>query len=274
MAHIGTPNQPVGEFRLGLLGAGRLGQAIARTWFLRTGQASLVWSRSGPHVISSGETRITEAVWVAEWTGTLAARALMIAIPARAFHDLTKDNEQAMQFTGNVFNAAASLSRETVQRAFPRATVVHIAPFLIDGVNSIPMLVLRPTDLAASEWVKVEAEVAKFGDVEVVDDEATFAQLALLGAAWPAVVRAALQAAVSAGVQGLEDEAAIEVGRRIFFRAMQSFLANSGLEPESSDEIVTPGGITQSGLESLGDVTTLFESVFNRMQARTNELRA
>jgi pyrroline-5-carboxylate reductase len=161
-----------------------------------------------------------------------------------------------------------------VQLAFPRATVVRIAPFLIDDVNSIPMLVLRPTDLAAPEWVKVKAELAKFGEVDVVEDEATFAHLALLGAPWPAVVRAALQAAASAGVQGLEDEAAISVGTRIFFKAMQSLLKDCGPEPESSDEIVTPGGITQSGLESLGDVTTLFKSVFNRMQARTNELRA
>jgi pyrroline-5-carboxylate reductase len=200
----------------------------------------------------------------------------VIAIPAKAFRDMTEKNEQARQFTGNIFNAAASLSRETVHRAFPQATVVRIAPFLIHDVNSIPMLVLRPTDLAASEWVKVKSELANLGDVDVVEDEATFTHLALLGAPWPAVVLAALQAAASVGVQDLKDERAIGVGRRIFLRAMQSILADyaGGPEPESSDEIVTPGGITECGLESLGDITTLFKSVLSRMQARADELRA
>jgi hypothetical protein len=122
----------------------------------------------------------------------------------------------------------------------------------------------------------VKSELANLGDVDVVEDEVTFSHLALRGAPWPVVVRAALQAAASVVVQDLKNEVAIEVGRRIFLRAMQSILADDagGLEPKSSDEIVTPGGITECGLESLGEMTILFKSVLSRMQARANELRA
>lgn len=274
VAHIGTQNQSTAAFRLGLLGAGRLGQAMARTWSLRTGQSLLVWSRSGPRLAGSGGTRISEGVWVPEWTGTLSAQTLVIAIPARAFSDLTKNNEQARQFTGNVFNAAASLSPETLRQVFPQATVVSIAPFLIHDVNSIPLLVLRSSDLTPSDWVKAKSVLANFGEVDEVEDETIFAQLSLLGASWPTVVLAALQAAAMAGVQSLEDETAIKIGRRIFFRAVQALLAHRASGQESADEVVTPGGITQRGLESLGDVTALFESIFNRMQARADELRA
>jgi pyrroline-5-carboxylate reductase len=257
--------------RLSVLGAGRLAEGITKTWLARTGQAPLVWSRSGP---CGG--RIPEANWVTEWTGTLRAESLAVAIPGRALLDLAKGNEQAWQFTGNVFSAAASLSRPSLEQVFPQATIVCIAPFLIDGVNSIPLLVLRHPDLSGSRWTRVKAELDYFGDCDVIEDEESFARLSLLGSSWPAVVLAAVQAAAGAGVERLPDEGTAQIGKRIFFRAIQSLLLsrNGNPEHESAEEIVTPGGITERGLKSLGDVTTLFESVFKQMQARAEELRA
>ena len=260
------------EFRLGLLGAGRLGEAIAKTWTARTGEGLLVWSRSGPHRTKT-ETRVAEGNWVSEWTGVLAARTIVIAIPGKPLVDLAAASEQAKQFKGNVFSAAASLSRASLQRVFPHSTVVCIAPFLINDINSIPMLALRPSDLRVSQWEKAKAELDNFGDLDVVENEEVFADMSLLGSAWAAVVMAALEAAARAGVQRLHDEAAIGMGRRLFFRGLQALLTNHA-EQDSSGEIVTPGGITERGLKSLGDLTNPFESVFNQMRARAEELRA
>jgi len=257
---------------LGLLGAGRLAQAIARTWQVRTGEGLLVWSRSGPR-LNGTETRVAEGTWVAEWASILAARSIVIAIPGRAFLDLAKDSDEAKRFTGNVFSAAASLSHASLQQAFPQATIVCIAPFLINEVSSIPMLILRPSNLPVSQWVQVKAELKSFGDLDVVEDEQIFADMSLLGAPWAAVIMAALEAAARAGVQRLHDEAAVGMGRRIFFRGLQSLLTNHG-EQNGSGEIVTPGGITERGLKSLGDLTSPFETVFNQMRARADELRA
>lgn len=262
----------VANTRLGLVGAGRLAQAIARTWCARTGEGLLVWSRSGPRLDNDREVRIAEGTWVAEWTKVLAACSIVIAIPGKALLDLADGNEAAKQFTGNVFSAAASLSRESLQKAFPQATIICIAPFLINDANSIPMLVLRPSDLPVAQWEKAKAELEKFGDIDVVEDENIFADMSLLGAPWAAVVMAALEAAARAGVQRLQDDAAIGMGRRIFFRGLQSLLTNHA--KDSSGEIVTPGGITERGLKSLGDLTSPFESVFNQMRARADELRA
>ena len=259
--------------RLGLLGAGRLGEAMARTWITRTGQGLLVWSRSGPPPANNREIRIAEGTWVPKWTVVLEARSIVIAIPGRAILDLAQGNKQAKQFTGNIFSAAASLTRESLQRAFPRATVVCISPFLIDDVNSIPMLVLKPSDLPVAQWEKVKAELENFGELDVIEDEQAFADMSLLGASWATVVMSALEAAARAGVQRLDDEAAIELGRSLFFRGVQSLLTKH-TEQNSSGDIVTPGGITERGLKSLGDLTSLFESVFNQMRARADELRA
>lgn len=250
--------------RLGVLGGGRLAKGIAKTWTARTGQAPLIWSRRGP---DSG--RIAEATWVNRWTGTLEAESVAIAIPGRALLDLAERNQQARQFSGNIFSAAASLSLASLQRVFPQATTVCIAPFLIDGVNSIPMVVLRPSNLRDTDWARVKAVLDHFGDCDSVEDEESFAQLSLLGASWPAVVRAAVEAAADAASQGLPDETATRLARRIFFRAMQSLL-----KEKETNEIATPGGITERGLKSLGGVNALFESVFQQMQARAEELRA
>ena len=264
--------RPTAEFCLGLVGAGRLGQAIARTWSARTRKGLLVWSRRGPQPTTDIETRIPEGTWVAEWTSLLEARSIVIAISGKALLELAEGSEQAKQFTGNVFSAAASLSRESLGRAFPRATIICIAPFLINDADSIPMLVLRPSDVPVTQWEQAKAKLDSFGDLDVVEDEEIFADLSLLGAPWAAVVMAAMEAAARAGVQRLQDEVAIEMGRRLFFRGLQSLLNHA--EQNGPGEIVTPGGITERGLNSLGNLTSSFESVFNQMRARADELRA
>jgi pyrroline-5-carboxylate reductase len=265
-------------FRLGVLGAGRLGEAIARTWLKRSGQAPLIWSRSGLCPGEKNALRVEEGAWVAHWTTVFEAQSLLIAIPGKAFLQLAEDNERARQFTGNIFSASASLSCASLKRVFPQAAVFCVSPFLIDGVNSIPMLVLRPSDLPPAKWIEAQAELELFGEVDVIEDEEIFAQLALLGASWPSVVLAGVQAASAAGLKGIEDQDASRIGQRIFFRAVQSLLVGrSNAEPEGAAEaadIATPGGITERGLQGLGEVNNLFESVFKQMQARANELRA
>jgi pyrroline-5-carboxylate reductase len=255
--------------RLGVLGGGRLAEGLAKTWLARTGRAPLIWSRSGP------SARVPEATWVNRWTGTLEAGSVVIAIPGRAVLELAQGNEQARQFRGNVFSATASLSHASLRRVFPNATVICIAPFLIDGVNSIPMVALKPMDVSDPDWTTAKAMLDDFGDCDVVHCETAFAQLSLLGASWPAVVLAAVHAAAGAGVERLPADAS-RLGRRIFFRALHALLATCARDSEhaSPNEIATPGGITERGLKSSGDMTSHFDSVFKQMQSRAEELRA
>ena len=255
-------------FRFGLLGAGRLGEAIAKVWFHRTGEVPLVWSRSGSSL--NGVSRIPDGVWVDDWTKVLEARSIIIALPGRALLELAESSEHARTFAGIVFSAAASLSLASLRRVFPKATVVCIAPFLIDGTNSIPTLVLRSSHLQDSEFAAALAELRSLGDIDVVDDEELFAQVSLLGAAWPVIVIAAIQAACDIGTNGLNDATALGIGRQIFFRAVRMLLSNS--HHDSGSHVATPGGITERGLNHLGELSRLFESAFAGMQTRAKEL--
>lgn len=278
MANVETRNQKGAGFRMGLLGAGRLGSAIAEVWLARTGDAPLVWSRSGQHPPGNAGTRIDGGVWVSDWTETLKARSIFIAIPGRALLDLAEGGEHARTFGGNVFSAAVSLSRESLRRMFPEATSICLAPFLIDDTNSIPMLALRPPELPDPDWEKARTELNNFGDVDVVRDDDLFARISLLGAPWPVVVMSAIQAAARVGVKGLEDETAVGIGRRLFFRAMQALLSAQSVDAPgneaSGDSVATPGGITERGLKNIEELTGLLTSVFDKMQERANELRA
>src|SRR5215211_1774037 len=188
-------------FRLGLLGAGRLGEAIAKVWFRRTGDIPLVWSRNGAS--ANGVPRIPDGVWVDDWTKVLQARSIIIALPGQALLELAESSEQTRAFDGIVFNAAASLSLASLQRVFPFATIICIAPFLIDGTNSIPTLVLRSPD---PRWGAAIGVLRNMGDIDVIDDEELFTQVSLLGAPWPVIVVAAIQAACGIGIEGIDDE--------------------------------------------------------------------
>jgi pyrroline-5-carboxylate reductase len=215
---------------------------------------------------------------VSDWTETLKARSVFVAIPGRALLDLAEGSEHAGTFEGNIFSAAVSLSRESLRRAFPRATSVCLAPFLIDDTNSIPMLALRPPDLPDPEWEGARTELYNFGDVDVVQDDDLFARISLLGAPWPVVVMSAIQAAARVGAQGLQDETAIGIGQRLFFRAMRALLSAQTIDvpgqAASGDSVATPGGITERGLKNIEELTDLLGGVFDKMQARANELRA
>jgi pyrroline-5-carboxylate reductase len=254
-------------FRLGILGAGRLGSAIAKAWFRRTGEMPFVWSRSGAS--ANGVPRIPHGVWVDDWTKVFQARSIVIALPGKALLELATASAQARSFQGIVFSAAASLSPESLRQVFPLATVVCIAPFLIDGTNSIPTLVLRSSQLRDSQWQRALAELRTLGDIDVIDDEELFAQVSLLGAPWPVIVVAAIQAACGIGTKGIDDERALGIGRHLFFRAMRTLLSNS---TDNSTHVATPGGITERGLNHIDELSSLFESAFTGMQTRAKEL--
>lgn len=256
--------------RLSLLGAGRLGDALAKVWRARTGEPPLVWSRGGPHPA----LRAADGVWVADWTEALQAQAVFVAIPGRALLDLAEGNEQARAFEGEVISAAPALSHKSLQSVFPKATVIRVAPFLIDGANSIPTLALRPPDLPDPVWERIEERLRQLGDVDVVHDDRSFDQLYLVGAAWPVVLLATVQGAAEVCVRGLQDEYAVELGRSLFFRAVRLMLSAEPATEASGDTVATPGGITERGLRRVGELTVLLDSVFDAMRARTNELRA
>jgi pyrroline-5-carboxylate reductase len=129
--------------------------------------------------------------------------------------------------------------------------------------------VLRSSQLRDSQWQRALAELRTLGDIDVIDDEELFAQVSLLGAPWPVIVVAAIQAACGIGTKGIDDERALGIGRHLFFRAMRTLLSNS---TDNSSHVATPGGITERGLNHIDELSSLFESAFTGMQTRAKEL--
>lgn len=191
--------------------------------------------------------------------------------------ELACDSDSVHSFQGRLYSSPVSLSQDSLRLAFPNATVVRIAPFLIDEINSIPMLVLRPSQVTDTEWAEIAAELRTFGDIDVVEDESVYERLTLMGSPWPSVISAVINYAANMGGQGQDNKDAA-LGRHLFLRAMRSLIFKPSNTEErmlgTPDIIATPGGITERGMQHVKEFNNLVEHVFKQMQLRADELRA
>lgn len=262
---------------LGLIGAGRLGQAMAEVWLKRSNANLIVWSRGGPKPVGV-EPRVTGGTWAGEWFDVFRADAVLIAVSGRALIELLESHaEKTRTFEGRLYSAAVGMSYDLLGQLFPRATIVRVAPFLIDGTRSVPMLAMRPHELPNSKWHEVEADLSTIGVVDTVQEERVFDSLTLMGSPWPMVVIAMLSDAAAVTSQML-DEQSSSLGERLFLRALQSFVSSPSQEmsdaKSSLNTIATPSGLTAKGLESLTLFSELAHNTFGRMLDRSDEIRA
>ena len=262
---------------LGLFGAGRLGSVIARVWMAQANRKMTVWSRRGRYEPKSGCLRLKDVNWVSEWHDLLSAERIVAAIPGRALVELARHSHEAQTFEGSLYSAAVAVPQTVLQGLFPRATVVRVAMFLVDGVNSIPMLALRPSRITDETWETVLADLRCLGEVDVVEDEPTFDHLTLLGSPWPTVLESLLHSAVDVGVAGLTDESVAALGRRMIYRALSSSMSrscpDSAETAHAADQVATPGGITEHGLRNIQELAHSLDAVLVGMFKHATQLR-
>ena len=247
---------------------------MASVWQKRN-KRILVWSRGGRQLSDRDGMRISTGLWVAEWKDVFSARNVIIAIPGGPLVGLARDCEEAQAFEGAIYSAAIALSYDTLLQLFPKATIVRIAPFLIDGQNSVPMLALRPVSVRGSDWLDLTKELSAFGELDVVEDEIVFDQLTLTGSPWPAVINSLVKFAAESSVKGLESDSTA-IGLKLFYRAMHSIMlapSETLSERQFSKTIATPGGVTERGLRGIEEGHPLIEHVFSEMKALVDQVR-
>ena len=70
--------------RVGIIGAGRIGQAMART-ALRAGRSVAIANSRGPESLTSMVSALGDGVWAATVQQAAAAGIVVIAVPCLAF---------------------------------------------------------------------------------------------------------------------------------------------------------------------------------------------
>jgi pyrroline-5-carboxylate reductase len=252
--------------RLGILGAGRLGSAIALRWQSIEKQKIEVWSRrfevgGGAPSVSADDLPFT----VAPVASVMSAGTVFAALPSSALAALIARHQSITEFSGTLLVTGIDLPLEAVQRLTPAALVVRAVPALLSAPHSISSLVLD-CHYAGPRWQRAKAVLEMLGPVECLDDEQAFESIMYLTSPFPVVLRNALADAVAGALTRRRvDPKWQPLAQRVLWDALSS--AASGRTQSDSIEgaVTTPGGVTAAGLREVPTISRVLQDALQVM---------
>jgi pyrroline-5-carboxylate reductase len=263
--------------RLGILGAGRLGRAIANRWRTAQGRKPLLWSRRFEAGAAAAESAAGGSPYSVAWLeSVMEADAVFAAIPSGGVAELASAHPAVRNFGGPLFITGIDLPADAVQRAVPEAMVVRVVPALLPARDDVPCLVLRPASGGARRIECVEAILKALGPAHYVEDERTYEVVMYLASPFPVVVRRAVGEAV-AGIlarRGI-DERWQPVAERVMWEALSGMgptPARGGTDAAEA-EVATPGGVTAAGLAEAGRLSRVMVDTLLLMIDHGEQLR-
>lgn len=250
---------------VGIMGAGRLGKAFFNVLIGKSNADVALWSKSGRRSLSASED--SRALWLSNWPDLFSeTESVFIAISGAALMTLRPFAAgRAQDYEGWVFSASPTVPYVVLRDIFPSARIIRIAPFLIDALRSIPILALSPLDHVPSLDEGI-AKLRSLGEVDMVVRETLFDHLTLIGSPFPIVVARLVDAAHELRPDLVLPQPDKDLARKLYYRAILALL-NERLEggPDSSDSVVTPGGITAQGLSALPKLIAELQTALDRM---------
>ncbi len=256
------------ERQFGILGAGRLAERVAERWWAACGVQASVWSRRfvGDHAISP---RLADRpLSVGNLADLLRRPVVYVAVPARAIRELAAAHRAFSDYQGTLLVAAIDVTLEEVQSLCPSALMVRVAPFLLPGQNEIPCLAFAPRqdDVRWSACAKVLLE--KLGPVDLVPNEVAFETLLNFGSPFPVVLEKALHRGVSEvlSLRHVDPELTM-LAERLLSRGLAAIgsTRHDGDSVAAEQEVATPGGITERGLQEVESLAEAFADVMLKM---------
>ena len=259
--------------QLGIIGAGRLGQAIGKSIKRIWGVELPVWSRrfGMAELLGSGYPGLRGVS-----LGQIAAKkTLFSAVPNSALTALVRANTGLFRScSGLVLLAGADAPSCALVSLLSNATLVRIIPILLPGKAEIAFFALEPPG-KSEVWCSGREFLASLGTVSTVQDSAVFEELMILTSPFATVVRAALSSAIAEFLSGrqvseewhglAETVAAISLSGQDF---------PIGKLGGGVEDVATPGGITEAGLSQSRQLVRGFLAVFKAMRVRADSLGA
>jgi pyrroline-5-carboxylate reductase len=243
---------------LGILGAGRLGSALAERWRGVAGASVVVWSRrfeSRRDEVSgvASTHRFDEAPLAA----VMSCEIVFAALPSHALGDLAARHRAVADFAGTLLITGIDLHLDEVRRFTSRAQVVRVIPSLLAMPNSISSLVLE-RDCAGPRWQRAKEILETLGSIHCIADERAFETIMYLTSPYPVVLRRALSDALikTLAVDG-GDPAFHRVAERVLWGALASVAAAGDRFEAAHAAVVTPGGVTAAGLAEVPAVAAI-----------------
>ncbi|MEQ9507149.1 MAG: pyrroline-5-carboxylate reductase [Hyphomonas sp.] len=234
-----------------LVGAGRMGTALARGWI----------AASTKHTIAIAEPAPSDEIagWAGEGKVSLApapgpASVLVLAVKPQQF---AKVAETARAFVGPktlVLSIMAGVRIAQISQRLAATRIIRAMPNTPGAIGKGITVFAAAPGLAAADSKAASALLAPLGDVHGPVDESLMSAVTALSGSGPAYLFLLAETMAEAGEsEGLPRALAQKLARRTVEGAA-ALMASSGADPESLRRAVTsPGGTTQAALDILMD---------------------
>jgi pyrroline-5-carboxylate reductase len=267
------------DVSVGLIGAGRLGAALGRSFEQIWCRQLPVWSRRFSRVATDGRD-LHETTLEGEYRGlrieslqhVAESEILLSAIPNLALTDLARDHSESFQsFFGVVFLAGADTPPEALHELVPRGLLVRLVPVILPGRSNFVFFV-REEDNRNVAWHKGLTFLSKMGSVITISEDQAYEKLMILTSPFATVIRTALKSAIAGFLSSrrLSSEWQ-QVAERVTALSLSGYDFPIG-QFDEAECIATPGGITEAGLEECHTLAQAFFAVIQAMQERADTL--
>lgn len=257
--------------RFGILGAGRLGTAIALRWQSIGNRKVNVWSRRFD--LRDAEKPDDLPFGVASIASVMSADTVIAAIPSSGLAELASHHRSITEFSGTLLVTGIDLPLEEIQRLAPAALVARVIPALLSAPRSIPCLVLNRGH-AGKRWERAETVIKMLGPVHCVSDERTFEALMYLTSPFPVVLRSALADTVASTLaQGRIGPEWQPLAEQVLWLALSSVASTLAQSDSIEAEVATPGGVTAAGLHEVPTISRVLQDTLKIMMRHGRRLR-
>ena len=235
--------------RITLIGAGRMGRALATGWMAGPGRASLAIVDPSP----DEEVRLWERLGsVTVNPAPATARTLVLAVKPQVFHAIS-DTLQAWAGPDTlVLSIMAGIPLTTLEETFPLSRVIRAMPNTPGAVGAGVTLISAPKSADEADIARVRDLLTPLGQVEGPMNEGDLTVATAISGCGPAYAFLLVEAMANAGTaHGLDKDLSTRLARETVIGAAK-LLADSGSDPDHlRQEVTSPGGVTSAALSVL-----------------------
>jgi len=250
---------PESQGRLGLLGAGRMGSALAQGWLRKT-RAGLKAERlvfidprpgvSAQELVEAHGIETVSAL-TPELAGTLDT--LVIAVKPDLVRDAISPIADALPENCLIVSVAAGVTLRTLNALVPGRPAVRAMPNTPAAIGE-GMTVCVGNEAASTKTLikQVDRLLKPAGLVEWVEDERLMDAVTAVSGSGPAYVFLFTEAlAAAAEAEGLPRDLAMTLAKQTVAGAGAMMKAELGEPAELRRSVTSPNGTTQAGLDAL-----------------------
>lgn len=247
------------EGRIGLLGAGRMGSALAQGWLRKArgglGADEIILIDPRPGV---GAQALIEKRGVAQadaLTPELARTldTLVVAIKPDQVRPVLSALNDDLPLNALVISIAAGVPLRTLSNALPDRPIVRAMPNTPAAIGEgVSVCVANPIADTKAFEKRVERLLKPAGLVEWISDERLMDAVTAVSGSGPAYVFLFTEAlAAAAEAEGLPRALALTLAKQTVAGAGALMKAGQGEPDELRRAVTSPGGATQAGLDAL-----------------------